>query len=182
MGFSHVTFLIFRIAQRVPITSDGHAAVPQQREGKPKHLNAVVAAHQAGMNVELLSDDSQRVIVRVRKLVVYLSSSQVTSKTAKLPKAQTVTAITTSRRKYTNRGAVGRFFLFRGCTRTFLLCRNRAGPGGIGLQPSFASTPVQTAFRRVRARIGRDRAESGRIGLQHPHQTASSPVRCGKFS
>ena len=62
----------------------------QQREGKPKTLNAVVAAHQAGMNVELLSADSQRVIVRVRKLVVYLSSSQATSKTAKLPKAQRV--------------------------------------------------------------------------------------------
>ena len=42
-----------------------------------------------------------------------------------------------------------------------MLCRNRAGSGGIGLQPSFASTPVQTPFRRVRARIGRDRAGSG---------------------
>ena len=49
-----------------------------------------IAAHQAGMNVELLSADSQRVIVRVRKLVAYLSSSQATSKTAKLPKAQRV--------------------------------------------------------------------------------------------
>ena len=67
--------------------SGGHVAVPQQREGKPEGLNAVVAAHQAGMNVELLSSDSQRVIVRVRKLVVYLSSSQVTSKTAEPPKS-----------------------------------------------------------------------------------------------
>ena len=69
------------------------SATTKRRQSK--RLNAVVAAQQEGMNVELLSAGSHRVIMRVRKLVVYLSSSQVTSKTAKFPKAQRVTEITT---------------------------------------------------------------------------------------
>ena len=66
----------FRITQRVPITSGGHAAVSQQGEDKPKGLSGVVAAHQAGMSVEWLGADST-CIVSVRELIVYLSSSQV---------------------------------------------------------------------------------------------------------
>ena len=84
----------------------------QQREGKPKALNAVVA----GMNVELLSADSQRVIVRVRKLVVYLSSSQATSKTAKLPKAQRVPP---HEENLPTGVLLADFLLFQGCAWPF---------------------------------------------------------------
>ena len=169
-----ITSSTFRIAQRVPKTSGGHVAVLQQREGKPKGLSGVVAAHQAGLNVELQSPDSQRVIVRVRELIMYLSSSQVISKTTKLPKAQRVTEITTPRRNCTSRGAAGGIFFVLGVRVTMFVVAESGGPGGIGLQPWFACTLVQTAS----GGIGRDRAESGIIGLQRPHQTASSPV-CG---
>ena len=123
-------------------------------------------------------------IVRVRKLVVYLSSSQATSKTAKLPKRRGyhLTNKITNRgaagrfffvsgvrmtilKKITNRGAAGRFFFVSGVRVTIFVVPESGGIGrdraGFGLQPSFASTPVQTPFRRVQARIGRDRAGSG---------------------
>ena len=155
--------------------SGGHAAVLQQRGGKPKGLSGIVATHQAGLNVELQSPESQRVIVRVRELIMYWSSSQVISKTAKLPKAQRVTEITAPRRKCTSRGAAGRFFFVLGVRVTIFVV---AESGGTGRDRAaallFASTPVQTAFQRVRARIGRDRAESGGIGRNRAESGCSA--------
>ena len=143
--------------------------MPQPREGKPKGINAVVTAHQAGMNVELLSDGSQREIVRVRKLIVYLSSSQVTSKTAKLPKAQRVIEIT---KKIYQQGCCWQIFFCFGGVRDHFCCagfgQDRAGRAGSGCSPRLQA-PLS------RQRSGGCGLESGGIGQNRA--AAPSPNR-----